>query len=348
MQKTNLKLLSREGLTGWVLSIGEKAFRASQIWSWMYQKNVSSFSEMTNIARGLQETLTHKAFIYRLRLIQSTGEDPKKTIKFLWELEDGYRIESVSIPEGKRLTHCVSTQVGCAMGCRFCATAKMGFIRNLEIHEITEQVLSMQRIAGQKPTNIVVMGMGEPFLNYENLMTALTILNHPEGAAIGHRKITISTSGIVPVIDRFTREHHPFKLAISLNAVTDSKRSGLMPVNKKYPIGALLQSAKSYARETGKRITFEYILIRGVNDSPEDASELLRLLDGIPCKINLIAYNPTQAGFGRPDKNEIEAFAEIIRPICAPVTLRLSKGDNIDAACGQLATKNSCKTCSHP
>ena len=236
MKKINLKSLSRQELNQFITEIDEKPFRANQIWSWIYQKNVTSFNRMTNISQSLRIKLDRIAFISSLKLIHKTVSRRSHTEKFLWELENGLRIESVYIPEGKRRTICVSSQVGCTLQCRFCATGSMGFIRHLEVEEITDQVLSTSREVGEKPTNIVIMGMGEPFLNFDNVIKALYILNHSDGMAIGHRKITISTVGIVPKLIRYTEESHLFKLAISLNATTETQRTRLMPVNKKYPL----------------------------------------------------------------------------------------------------------------
>jgi 23S rRNA (adenine2503-C2)-methyltransferase len=338
LNKVNIKNFYLSELTRWIENLGEKPYRANQIWTWIYQKNINSFEGMSNISQPLRIRLNNEASIYTLPLKSSHNSNVTKTRKFLWQLNDGLEIESVYIPEGKRKTFCISSQAGCAMNCGFCATATMGFKRNLEVFEITEQVLSMQRHIQEKATNLVVMGMGEPFNNYDHVIKALTILNHPNGAAIGHRKITMSTCGIVPMIERFTRERQPFKLAISLNATTNRIRSGLMPVNKKYPIESLLHAARVYTTMLKKRITFEYILIEGVNDSPEDARRLLRLLHDIPCKVNLIQYNPARKNLVRPENQRVMQFADLIRPLCAPVTLRLSRGDDIQAACGQLVT----------
>jgi 23S rRNA (adenine2503-C2)-methyltransferase len=336
--KVNIKNFSLPELTCWIENLGEKPYRADQIWTWIYQKNSSSFDGMSNLSQPLRTCLNNQASIYRLSLKTSHDSNVTKTRKFLWQLNDGLEIESVYIPEGKRKTFCISSQAGCAMNCGFCATATMGFKRNLEVFEITEQVLSMQVHIEEKATNLVVMGMGEPFNNYDHVIKALTTLNHPNGAAISHRKITLSTCGIVPMIERFTRERQPFKLAISLNATTNRIRSSLMPVNKKYPIESLLRAARAYTTTLKKRISFEYVLIEGINDSPEDASRLLQLLHDIPCKVNLIQYNPARRHLARPENRRIMQFADLIRPLCAPVTLRLSRGDDIRAACGQLVT----------
>ena len=338
MQKQNLKGLSRQELDAFIAGIGEKPFRSSQIWSWMYLRGLTSFDGMTNLSKHLRSKLESVATISSLKFVEKKTSSTSKTTKFLWELEDGLRLESVYIPEKKRRTVCISSQVGCGLGCRFCATAMMGFVRNLNPDEIVDQVISVWRDVGEKPTNIVVMGMGEPFMNYENVIKTLNIINDAEGIAISHRKITVSTAGIVPQLRRYTAEGHPYKLAISLNATTDAQRSKLMPVNRKYSLKELIQAARVYTHRLRRRLTFEYVLMKGVNDSSADAQKLLKLLTGIPCKVNLIAYNPTRTGYyTRPDDERIQAFAESIRPLCAPVTLRLSRGDDIDGACGQLA-----------
>ena len=339
MRKTNLKSMTRRQLEHFVVSMGEKRFRASQIWSWMYLRGVVSFDAMTDLSKNLRERFHRVAYIGALKCIDKKASPASGTQKYLWELEDGLRIESVYIPEGKRRTVCISSQVGCALECRFCATARMGFVRNLLADEIVDQVISIWRDVGEKPTNVVVMGMGEPFLNYENIIQALACINDPEGIAIGHRKITVSTAGIVPQLHRYTQEGHPYKLAISLNGTTDAQRSRLMPVNRTYPLEELLHAAAEYTRRGRRRLTFEYVLLKGINDTPDDAGRLLSLLKGIPCKVNLIAYNPIGTKFCRPDEDHIHAFADSIRSMCAPVTLRLSRGDDIQGACGQLAVQ---------
>jgi 23S rRNA (adenine2503-C2)-methyltransferase len=339
-EKLNLKTLDKTELTDWVQSLGEKPYRARQLWAWMYLKGADSFGAMTDISKEFRKTLESSAFVGSLKSIQTSASSLTGTQKFLWECGDGLRIESVFILEGDRKTVCVSSQVGCALECTFCATGKMGFVRNLKAWEIVDQVIGVRRETGIQPTNIVVMGMGEAFLNYENVMKAAVLLNDPEGIAIGHRRITISTAGIIPGIKRVTEENRPFKLAISLNATTDDVRSNIMPINKRYPIDALLNAAREYSRKTRKRLTFEYVLIKGVNDSMEDAGRLLKLLKGIPCKVNLIPFNPGSGTFERPDKEKIEAFLEAIKPLASPVIVRMSRGVDISAACGQLATEN--------
>lgn len=339
-EKINLKNISRAELGHFIHQIGEKPFRTPQIWNWIYQKGALSFQEMTDLSKNLREKLKSTCFIGSLKLVNTRKSDESKTQKFLWQLEDDLLIESVYIPEGSRHTICISSQVGCSCGCRFCATGEMGFSRNLKVYEIIDQVLGITREINHKPTNIVMMGMGEPLLNFNNLIKALTILNSEDGFAIGHRKITISTVGIVPMIVRYTQEKYPFKLAISLNATTDTQRSQIMPINQKYPLNLLLSAAYDYTQRTRRRITFEYVLIKNINDTPDDAKRLLDLLKKFPCKVNLIGFNPTGNHYKRSDENRMEHFAKMIRSLCAPVTFRLSKGSDIRAACGQLAIKN--------
>jgi 23S rRNA (adenine2503-C2)-methyltransferase len=339
MSKINLKSLTKAKLAEFIASLGEKPFRAPQIWLWIYNKGAVSFDEMTNLSRDFRKRLDAVAEIHPMKSIRQTDSGSSDTRKFLWCLEDGQTIESVYIPESGRITICVSSQIGCAMGCVFCATGEMGLRRNLEFYEIVDQVLSVRRETGSQPTNIVVMGMGEPFLNYENVMQALDILNDPEGLAIGHKRITVSTAGIVPRIRQMADEGRPYKLAVSLNAASNDLRTRLMPINKTYPLNEVIEAVRYYSSKTKKRVTFEYVLLEGINDSMVEADRLLKLLKNLPCKINLIAFNPTNSVFRRPNTAVIGAFAERIKPLHAPVILRLSRGDDIAAACGQLAGK---------
>jgi len=341
MKKKNLKGLSREELAAFIEEIGEKSFRTGQIWSWMYLKGVNRFEEMTDISKGLRARLASIATIETLDCEQETGSNRSDTRKFLWRLHDGLHVESVYIPEVKRRTFCISTQVGCAMGCRFCATSTMGLIRSLEPWEIIDQVLGIKRLTGIHPTNIVVMGMGEPFANYDNVMKALCIIHDNNGLGIGHRKITISTAGLVPQIKRYLREKEPYNLAISLNAPYDALRSRIMPVNRKYSVQELIDALRPYANASRKMITFEYVLLHGVNDSDSHAAALKKLLKGMRCKINLIPYNETTAEFKRPSDAQVMGFAEHLKDLHATVTLRLSKGDDISGACGQLCVNRN-------
>jgi len=340
MEKINLKGMTLSELENFVKDVGIEPYRARQIFQWIYNKNVTSFEEMTNLSKWLRKKIAEKAEIPILKILRLNRSTKSGTIKFLFQLPDGKAVESVYMPDGSRRTVCVSSQVGCALQCRFCQTGKMGFKRNLKVWEIVDQVLAIERELKVNVTNIVLMGMGEPFHNYENVIRAAELFSHPEGLAIGQRKITISTSGLVPAIRRFTRENRRFKLAISLNATTDSVRSYLMPINKKYPLSELLDAVREYSSVSRNRVTFEYVLISGKNDSVEDARRLQRLLDGIRCKINLIPYNPTLLEFSAPDEETINRFIQELLDFPAPVTVRRSNGDDIDAACGQLYVKN--------
>ncbi len=340
MDRTRLKLLDKSGLAEWVRSLGEKPFRGRQLWAWMYKKGATSFEEMTDLSKEFRGKLLAAAALDSLKCIRTSESSVSGTKKFLWECPDGRRVESVFIPEGSRRTVCVSSQVGCALACTFCATGRMGFLRNLEAWEIADQVIAARRIVDAPITNVVVMGMGEPFLNYENVLQAMDVLNDPQGLSIGHRRITLSTAGIVPALRRYAEENRPYKLAVSLNAATDAIRSRLMPVNGTYPLSELLSATREYSRRTGRRITFEYVLIRNVNDFRDDAKRLLDLLKGIPCKVNLIPYNAAGGAFERPDDSRVAEFLEWIKPLASPVMVRWSRGVDVDAACGQLAAQN--------
>lgn len=337
MDKINLIGLSGKELSDFIKEIGEKKFRSSQIWSWIYGKKVTSFQEMTNISKEFRSRLQSISYLGSLSLIDKKISAESGTVKYLWKMQDGKKMESVYIPEGKRKTICLSSQVGCTLGCRFCATANLGFIRNLTSFEIVSQVLNIIQDLNVAPTNLVFMGMGEPFLNYETLIKSLYILHDPEGLAFSHRKITVSTAGLVPQIHRYTEEQHPFKLAISLNAAYNTLRSDIMPINKKYPLNQLLKAAKEYTKKSGKRITFEYVLLGGVNDRPRDAEKLKQLLSGLKCKLNLIVYNQTKNDFHPPSEQKVKQFTSLLRKLPVPVIIRNSKGDDIQGACGQLA-----------
>jgi len=289
---------------------------------------------MTDVSRGLREKLKVTATIQGIAEHKSMRSELDGTEKFLWKLSDGEKIESVLIPDEKRLTLCLSTQVGCPLDCQFCATASVGFRRNLTSGEIVSQLLEVQ----DRPlTNLVFMGMGEPLLNYDNLVKSIDIMTSDLGPNFSGKKITVSTVGIVPEIYRLAEEGLKLGLAISLNAPDDELRSEIIPVNERYPLAELLTAAKFYAKKSGRRITFEYVLIGGVNDSLECARKLSRIIQGIPCKINLIRFNP---GAGQahppPEEEKVTAFRDYLYPRAPAVTLRESKGRDICAACGQL------------
>lgn len=314
----------------------QPAYRVTQIYKWLHHHHVSSFQEMTNVPKGFRALLTENFEIFQLDLhLRAVSSDG--TIKYLWNLADGRQVESVFIPEKKRTTICISSQVGCALGCHFCATAKMGFLRNLTVAEIIEQVIRVQLDTGVKITNVVYMGMGEPFLNYQRVIDASRILCDPEGLAISARKITISTVGVASMIERFAREQQPFKLAISLHAARQELRRTFMPIAERFDLDALMKSIHLYSElNPKKRITFEYVLLNGVNNAAEDGRDLLRLLSPLKCKLNLIPYNDTGDGFQKPQEQDLAPFLEVLEKAPFTVTVRRNRGNDIAAACGQL------------
>lgn len=339
MTKINLTGMSLDELEDFVQSIQEKPFRSKQLFAWLYRKDATSFDEMSDLSKRLRLRLNEIACIGTLAEVKTIRSTLSATQKFLFQLSDGERVESVYIPEGNRQTICLSSQVGCALGCTFCTTGKMKFRRNLETWEIISQLQAIQRKLKVNITNVVIMGMGEPFLNYENVIRACHLMNHPDGPAIGHRRIVISTSGIVPAIRRYADEKQPFKLAISLNAPTDYQRDQIMPINKKYPLRELINAAKYYSKKSRLRITFEYVLIADFNDRDQDALQLRQLLKNIPYKINIIPYNESSEKWERPSEERINRFVNALSDMNAVVSVRWSKGADIQAACGQLVAE---------
>lgn len=337
-EKINVKGLWIEDYEKLLEELGEKRYRARQLALWVYAKGATSFEQMSDLSKELREKLDQIAFIENIKLVKSQTSQKDISEKFLFELSDGEKIESVLIWEGKRVTLCLSTQVGCPLGCTFCATGKMGFKRNLTTGEIVDQavVLGHHHI-----TNAVLMGMGEPLLNYENTLKAIRIMNNVMGLSLPAKGITLSTAGIPSMIEKLAEENFKIKLAISLNAPTDEKRNELMPINKKHPLPQLLKAVKNFTKKRKTRATFEYVLIKDVNDSEKDALALSKLIAGIPCKINLIPYNPVpDLPYERPSEEKTEAFRDYLYPRCPTVTLRRSKGEDILAACGQLRTQS--------
>jgi len=336
MTRINITGLTLEEMESLVASIGQPNYRAAQLFNWIYKKRVNSFQQISNFSRSLREQLDRMAAIGHLKPEKQLTSADRQTTKFLLQLNDGFHVESVFMINGKRRTVCLSSQVGCALGCTFCATGKMGFKRQLTAGEIVDQLLTIQRTLETEVTNIVVMGMGEPFLNYDEVIKACDLISHDKGIAIGKRKITVSTSGIVPAIKRFTDEGQRYKLAISLNAADDAVRNRIMPINKKYPLNEVVNAARYYAARSRHRITFEYVMMKGINDRVEDAQRLARLIKGLKCKINIIPYNAIDGGFQPPTDDAIDAF---IRPFLGQnvvISVRRSMGVDIDAACGQL------------
>ncbi len=327
-------------LTSW----GEPAFRAKQVWQGIYRSLWSQPGQFSNLSKQLRERLDAEFSFQALKpgaVLQSTDGE---TVKTLFTLPDEKAIEAVLMRYESRRTLCISTQAGCAMGCVFCATGQMGFLRHLSSGEIVEQVLYYARQLkeqGEAVTNIVVMGMGEPFHNYENTLAAIDRLNHPEGMNLGARRFTISTVGLIPMIRRFAEENRQVNLAISLHAAEDSLRSSLLPVNRKYPLLDLLAACREYVEKTGRRITFEWALIRDVNDTPEEARRLAALLKGLLCHVNVIPLNPTNKYRGQATTHErAVAFCAELEKAGIPATIRIRRGIDIQAGCGQLATEN--------
>ena len=340
VERKILKGLTAEELRDWVLQQGLERFRADQIYSWLYAKRATSFEEMTNLSKDLRRRLAEVAEVGTLKVLQKTRSERSGTTKYLLGLPDDRSVEAVFIPEDDRRTVCLSSQVGCPLACRFCATGQMGFVRNLEAWEIVEQLLTIERDTGERVTNVVFMGMGEPLLNYDAVVRAAQLISDEKGIAVSHRRIVISTAGLVREIRRLADEGHRFRLAISLNATDDDTRSDLMPINRRYKIRELVEAAKYYYRKTGRRVTFEYVLLAGVNDRRRDAERLRHLLGDFPCKINLIPYNETVPEFRRPSPERVDRFREWLYPLRAPVIVRWSRGDDIRAACGQLWSKH--------
>lgn len=340
--KTNLRSLSKTEFIQFIEQMGQKPYRAKQIMRWIYRRLATSFVEMTDLSKEFRSDLGKKAYISNLTLLQKQISSDG-TEKLLFELEDRESIESVLIPNTKgesNYTLCISSQVGCAMKCLFCRTGELGLKRNLRSYEIVDQVISSMRLVKKgKITNIVFMGMGEPFNNFNAVRDALMIIT----GLIGYskRKITISTSGIIPGIKRLAEEGPDINLAISLNASSDKIRTRIMPINKKYPLEKLIKACKDFPLSPHRSMTFEYVLIAGVNDSPEDAERVVKLLKGIRSKVNLIPYNPItpSARLKKPSEGRVLEFQDIISNAGVTAIIRKSKGSDISAACGQLKAR---------
>ena len=315
-------------------------YRTDQIADWIYDKKVLDFSRMTNLSKEQRRILKERYSLDIPKLIEKRVSRIDGTMKFLWELEDGNTVESVLIFHPNRITACLSTQVGCPLKCRFCATGLSGYVRNLSVHEIIGQVLGMEIEAKVGVSNVVYMGMGEPLLNYENTMKSVRILIDKKLKGMSPRRITISTAGIVPRIYELIDENIDFVLSVSLHAATNEKRSYLMPVNDRYPLEEVIQAIRDYTERTNRRATVEYILIKNVNDDPRDAEKLGQLLAGIKVNVNLIPYNPVGIeNFKRPDEGRIRKFLEMLKNKGIETVVRVEKGSDIEAACGQLRLK---------
>ncbi len=343
MDKTLLPLihdLDLPELTALLVTLGEPGYRARQVWQGLYQNYWQSPDEFTSLPGQLRRKLGEALCFEVLRPLQTLESSDKQTQKTLFRMADGAQIEAVLMRYAWRRTLCISTQVGCAMGCTFCATGQMGFKRHLSSGEIAAQVMYYARQLHEQSeavTNVVVMGMGEPFHNYENTLAAVDRLNHPEGYNLGARRFTISTVGLVPMMRRFAREKRQVNLAVSLHAADDNLRTRLIPINKKYPVDEVLSACRDYVATTGRRVSFEWALIQGVNDAPEYAQRLAGKLRGLLCHVNLISLNPTAGYTGQAaTRQRAEAFKEILARQGIPCTIRLRRGVDIQAGCGQL------------
>lgn len=359
----DIKDLLREELIKEIRSAGLEEYRAAQILDWIYKKRVRDFGAMTNLSPGQREALKKKFYISDIEILKELVSKDG-TRKFLFGLEDGQKVETVFIPSKNTNTVCVSSQVGCRFACRFCASGKTGFIRNLRPAEMVNQVLHMGTILTKGDSslqnlkswfencpqlgwrtvplsNIVFMGMGEPMDNYDNVLQAIRILNAPYGLNIGQRKITISTAGITPAIRRLSGEGLQIELSVSLHSPDDEVRSSIMAVNKKFPLKDLMAALREYIKKTNRQVTFEYVLIRGVNDRPQDAEGLAKLIKGMIAKVNVITFNPVDGlDYLAPERNAIRHFKDILDKNGVASTIRVPRGQDIDAACGQLRLRS--------
>jgi len=347
--KIDIKSVLLNELQGDVRDLAEPSYRAGQITDWLYKKRVDSIEKMTDLPQSLRERFAEKFSFSKIDVVRVLGSRDT-TRKFLFRLSDANLIESVLIPasaalygeKSDRRTICISTQVGCAYGCKFCASGLEGFSRNLRANEIIDQIIVIERVSGEKIDNIVFMGMGEPLANFENVMRAIRIVNAPWGLGIGARHITLSTSGLAPQIKKLADEPLQIRLAVSLHGATDEVRNQIMPVNRKYNIETLLSACDYYAERKKQRLTFEYILIAGVNDSDKQAHLLAQHARRLFAKVNLIPYNAVEdLEWSRPSRSRQEKFLSILRAHKIPATLRREKGHDIDAACGQLRLQTS-------
>lgn len=336
--KKNLKGLSLSGLESFISEIGEDSYRAKQIFTGLYRDRFSSFEEFTTLPKNLREKLKEKAEIPSL-ILQKKMVSRDGTQKMTFLVEENKIVESVWIPTGdeERKTICISSQVGCTLSCAFCATGLLDFKGNLKVWQIIDQVLQVEKIVGDRCTNIVFMGMGEPLHNYDCVLQAAHFFHNPETLNLGSKRITISTAGVVRGIDRFVENKEPFNFAISLNHPNPAQRKIIMGIEEKYPLDSLLKAARNFTKTLGRRITFEYVLIPGVNMGKENAYKLVKILRSVNCKINLIPLNTELQGWRRPTEDEIDEFRQQIQHSGVPILNRRSPGKDINGACGMLA-----------
>ena len=334
----NIYGLSYEDLEKVFLDIGSKKFHAEQLFRWLYEKRVESYEEVTNIKKEVLDYLKKEYIINRLSLVDV--QEDVDVSKYLFELDDGEHIEAVLMRHDYGNSVCISSQVGCNMGCRFCESGRRKKVRNLETYEMVLQLLMIEKILGERISHVVVMGIGEPFDNYDNLIKFFSIINHPKGMAIGARHITVSTCGLVPKILEFSEFPLQINLAISLHAPNNELRNEIMPINKVYPLEKLIPAIEVYLERTNRRVTFEYIMLKDINDSLECANELAKLIQNINCYVNLIPYNETNnLGYKRTNTIQIMRFYDILKKNNVNVTIRREFGGKISAACGQLRSK---------
>ena len=336
----NIKDYTLEELQEELINLGEKKFRAEQIYKWLYVEKVKSFEEMTNLSKELREKLNKEYTICNFNILKKQ-ESKDGTIKYLFDVLDGNAIETVLMKYHYGYSICVSSQIGCKMGCKFCASTGINFVRSLSSGEIVEQILAVEQDQNIRISNVVFMGIGEPLDNYDNVVRAIRIINNQKGLSIGARHISISTSGLVPNIYRLAKENIQCTLSISLHVTNNKKRSSMMPVNDAYPIEELIKACKEYIKITNRRISFEYALAKDNNDNKEDAKELVKLLHGMLCHVNLIPINKIENGEYTKSSNEnIMKFRDYLNNHGIVATIRRELGSDIDAACGQLRRKN--------
>ena len=342
--KQNIRNLDFPEIKAQFEAMGEKSFRAKQVFEWLWKKNAGTFEEMSNLSKDLREKLEMHFYIDKI-ILDDQQISSDKTIKCAFEVEPGKVVEGVLIPTSSRTTACISSQVGCSLSCTFCATGKLKLMRNLTAGEIVDQVVYLRDQAenryGQTLTNIVYMGMGEPLLNYKNVLRSTEMLTSEEGLGISPRRITVSTAGIAKMIKKLGDDQVKFNLALSLHAANDKKRSQIMEINDSNDLATLREALEYFHEKTGSRVTFEYIIFKDFNDNLEDAQELAAFCKCVPCKINIIEYNPIDdGGFKQADPIKVDAFAKYLEERNLVVNIRRSRGKDIDAACGQLANKN--------
>ena len=337
MEQIEIKSLSLVQLKNVMIEMGEKAFRAKQIYEWLHQKQAESFDEMSNLSAALREKLKERCVLTTLKMLEVQTSKIDGTQKYLFALPDGNVVESVLMKYKHGNSVCISSQVGCKMGCRFCASTIGGWTRNLLPSEMLEQIYRIQKLSGERVSNVVVMGTGEPLDNYENLLQFIRLLTDENGLHISQRNLTVSTCGIVPKMYALAEENLQITLAISLHASNQEKRAELMPIANKYSIEEVLEACRNYFEKTGRRLTFEYSLVGGKNDTKEDAEELARLIKGLNCHVNLIPVNPIkERDYVQSDKKVIENFKNKLEKYKINVTIRREMGRDIDGACGQL------------